>query len=74
MRIVLALLAALLVVACSGVEIKPGEGSHARREIPPGPGLLSGSDGEFVIFRSGASPVEDGATEEEAGPEDQAVP
>jgi len=74
MRIALTLLAGLLVAACSGVEIKPGEGSHARREIPPGPGLLSGSDGEFVIFRRGASPVEDGAPGEEADPEDQAVP
>lgn len=50
MRIIAAALACLLLVAC-GVEIKPGERSHARREIPPGPGLFTGQQGEFVIFR-----------------------
>lgn len=42
----------LLLMACSGVDMKPGETSRNRREIPPGPGLFSGSDGEFVVFRS----------------------
>ena len=64
MRIALMLLAGLLV-ACSGVEIKPGEVSHARREVPPGPGLLSGSDGKFVIFRQGREPAGSGAVNEE---------
>ena len=50
MRVVAAALACLLLVAC-GVEIKPGERSHARREIPPGAGLFTGKQGEFVIFR-----------------------
>jgi len=50
MRAAAAALACLLLVAC-GVEIKPGERSHARREIPPGPGLFTGQQGEFVIFR-----------------------
>lgn len=41
----------LLLTACSSMEIKPGEKSHARREMAPGAGLLTGSEGEFVIFR-----------------------
>jgi len=41
----------LLVTACIGVEMKQGSKPMARREIPPGPGLLTGSQGEFVIFR-----------------------
>lgn len=71
MRIALLLLTGLIVVACSGVEIKPGEGSHARREMPPGPGLLSGSDGEFLIYRQGALPDEDGSPDEGTGPGEQ---
>ena len=63
MRIVAAALACLLLGAC-GVEIKPGERSHARREIPPGPGLFTGQQGEFVIFR-----VEDEADAAEPGEE-----
>ena len=51
MRVFLMLLACLVVTACSGVEIKQGEKSHARREIPPGPGVLTGAQGEFTIFR-----------------------
>jgi hypothetical protein len=31
--------------------MKQGSKSMARRDIPPGPGLLTGSQGEFVIFR-----------------------
>ena len=50
MPIVAVVLAGLLLGAC-GLEIKPGERSHARREIPPGAGLLTGKQGEFVIFR-----------------------
>ena len=50
MRCVAVVLAGLLLGAC-GLEIKPGERSHARREIPPGAGLLTGKQGEFVIFR-----------------------
>ena len=73
MRVVLMLLAGLLA-ACSGIEIKPGEVSHARREVPPGPGLLSGSDGEFVIFRQGREPVEDDAPNEENGTDEPAEP
>ncbi|MDH3231373.1 MAG: hypothetical protein OEN55_16400 [Alphaproteobacteria bacterium] len=42
----LAVLAAGLV-ACSGVEPFANTESH---EIPPGPGLLSGEDGEFELY------------------------
>lgn len=65
MRALAAVLGLLLLVAC-GVEIKPGERSHARREIPPGPGLFTGKQGEFVIFRleDETEPAEpNGATE-----------
>lgn len=41
--------ALLGVAACSAAE--PFEYTPAS-EIPPGPGLLSGADGEFVIYRS----------------------
>lgn len=51
MRFCSTLLAGLLLAACSGVEMKPGDRSHRRQEVPPGPGLLSGEQGEFVIFR-----------------------
>lgn len=69
MRVALVLLAGLLV-ACSGIEIKPGEVSHNRREIPPGPGLLSGSDGEFVIYRQGGGPLGGDPANDEDGTEE----
>lgn len=58
------LLVCLLLAACSGVEMKPGQKSHARRQIPPGPGILSGPQGEFVIYR-----LEDSAGKDEDGKE-----
>lgn len=51
MRVLVTLLIGLLLTACAGVEIKPGEKSHARREIPPGSGVLTGKQGEFTIYR-----------------------
>jgi hypothetical protein len=39
--------AALLLTACAA---EPFDYTPAD-EIPPGPGLLSGEDGEFVIYR-----------------------
>ena len=66
MRLLAIILAGLLLHACEGVEIKPGEGSHARREVPPGPGLFTGKTGEFVLFRVEDDPAED---EEEEEPE-----
>ncbi len=46
------LIASLLIAGCAGVDIKPGDLSHARREVPPGAGILTGKQGEFVLFRS----------------------
>ncbi len=46
-------LLALLAVAGCGLE--PYEPRNAREEGPE-KGLLTGSDGEFVIFRRGAAP------------------
>ncbi len=46
-RLVAALGALLLVTACAGV--KPFEYTEIH-EIQPGPGLLSGNDGEFVLY------------------------
>ena len=60
-------MACLLLVACAGVEMKPGTKSHARRDIPPGPGILTGEQGEFVLFR-----LEGEADEEEADGEGEA--
>jgi len=51
MRALLLLGCCLLASGCAGLEMKQGSKSMARREIPPGPGLLTGSEGEFVIFR-----------------------
>jgi hypothetical protein len=56
---VAAILACLVLAACDGVEIKPGETSHNRRDIPPGPGLVSGEQGEFVLFRRFEEPADD---------------
>lgn len=40
--------AVLLATACA--EVKPFEYTEIH-EIPPGPGLLSGEDGEYVLYR-----------------------
>lgn len=58
MRGAIVFAASLLLAACAGVEIKPGEKSHARRDIPPGPGIFTGKDGEFVLFRLEEEPGE----------------
>ena len=42
-------LAALVLAACAGAE--PFDYTPVS-EIPPGPGLMSGDDGEFVIYGS----------------------
>lgn len=42
----------LLVVLMSCAEIKPNTGGPSHhRDNPPGPGLLTGEEGKFVIFR-----------------------
>ncbi|MGI9508957.1 MAG: hypothetical protein ACR2QJ_06375 [Geminicoccaceae bacterium] len=53
MRFLAASLACYLLAACSSVEMTRGEQSHARREIPPGPGVLTGETGTFVLYRQG---------------------
>ena len=59
MRALVTVLACLLLAGCSGVEIKRGDKSAARREVNHGPGMLSGSKGEFVIFRQEGAPLLD---------------
>lgn len=44
----LCVLACLGLGACAGMKL--GDTPNRTREIPPGPGLFSGSDGEFVLF------------------------
>ena len=46
-RFCLVIAAALLLGACA--DVKPLEYTEIH-EIPPGPGLLSGEDGKFVLF------------------------
>ena len=58
-----ATLLCLLLAACSGIEMKPGDKARNSREIREGPGMLTGTDGEFVIFRI----EEDNAAEESEG-------
>ena len=57
MRLLPLALAGLMLCAC-GLEVKRGERSHARREMAPGPGLFTGQEGEFVIFRVEGAPAE----------------
>lgn len=73
MRALAAGLACVLLVACTGVEIKPGTKSHARREIPPGPGILTGEQGELVIFRLQGEAGEDEAAGDGVAGKDSAV-
>ena len=44
-------LTCLLIAGCAGKPFEPTKID----EIPPGPGLLSGDDGEFVIYRRSKS-------------------
>ncbi len=54
MRIAIILLC-LLVTAC-GVTMKPGSEPRNRRDIPPGPGVMTGEQGEFVLYRLQRTP------------------
>ena len=54
--------AALLVLCLAALgcaEMKPGDRPRNARESPTGPGMLSGEDGEFVIFRVDKPPPEE---------------
>ena len=55
----------LLFAGCSG--ITPYDPPDYREE-PPGRGLLSGADGEFVIYRKGAEVESAGEVNKEKGP------
>ncbi len=46
---ILALAGGMLLVLGACAEMKPLEYTEIH-EIPPGPGLLSGDDGKFVLF------------------------
>ncbi len=64
---VLVLILCLLVTAC-GVTMKPGTEARNRRDIPPGPGILSGDEGEFVIYRvKRTPPAKKASSNEEEG-------
>lgn len=56
----ISILATILLFTACGVEMSPGNKSHARRDIPPGPGLLTGDQGEFVIYRRQSEATETG--------------
>ena len=62
-----AILAGLVVAACSGVEMKPGTQARNNNDIRQGPGVLTESKGEFVISRIEDEPDD----EEEADDEDE---
>ncbi|WP_420347675.1 hypothetical protein [Pelagibius sp.] len=68
-----ALAVGLAVTACSGVTLKPGEQKRNAREIRPGPGLLTGPGGEFVIFRLEEDEAADEADQQTAPTGENAV-
>lgn len=47
----LALALILVLAACSTSGPEGGNVTHNRREIPPGPGVLTGQDGQWIIRR-----------------------
>jgi hypothetical protein len=42
-------LAGLVLAACA--DTKPYEPSYNPGDIPPGPGVLTGKDGDFTVYR-----------------------
>lgn len=58
-----------LVVAATGCGMQPYEAPN-NREIPAGPGILSGKDGEFVIYRD-QKPVSEPPAESAEDDEDE---
>ncbi len=67
-------LACVALAACSGVKMKRGEVGRNRKERHEGKGILSGDEGEFVIYRlyDKEKPQEskDGAKTEEGAKEE----
>lgn len=51
-RKLLALTLLSLVLGCGDVEMKPGERARNNRDLPQGPGLFTGSEGQFILYRS----------------------
>jgi hypothetical protein len=45
-------LAVIGLAACGGKPLHPSKWFDPVDEIPPGPGLFSGEDGEFVLYRN----------------------
>lgn len=68
-----ALALGLALAACSGVTLKPGDQQRNAREIRPGPGLLTGPGGEFVIFRVEQDEADDEADQKGSPAEENAV-
>ena len=44
-------LLAVAVAACSAAGPEAGKTAHNRRDIPPGPGMLTGPSGQWTIHR-----------------------
>jgi len=53
------------LAACEGVEFREAE-YQAVDEIPEGPGLFTGEDGEYILLRQGPAADEAGAEEDGA--------
>jgi len=74
MRALLLLGFCLLAAACADLDMKQGSKSMARRDIAPGPGLLTGPTGEFVIFRVEGSPTEEAPASPPSAPAKEGEP
>lgn len=64
MRAACVMLAGLIIAGCA--EMRPGQTSYNRREIPPGPGLFTSEEGEWVIYRKQEPVAAEETTEEPA--------
>ena len=67
------LLLCLLVTAC-GVTMKPGSEPRNRRDIPPGPGIMTGEQGEFVLYRVKRTPAKKTTTNKGGGSDSKVSP
>jgi len=47
---ILLVAATLALAACGGKPLHTSKWQNSGDDIPPGPGLFSGADGEFVIY------------------------